>query len=94
MLRRKLRLKMDNLKKLRVKPVATWCTSCSHMARAKTSRIRITSSQSKILPSRRRKISRMRIALCAIPLIIGQRNAQTARKKTSTRVEDYEHHQR
>jgi hypothetical protein len=85
MLRRKLRLKMDDLKEFRVKPVPTWCMSHSHMARAKASRIRITTSQSKILPSRRRiRRRRMRVALCAVPLIIGQRNAQTARKKTST----------
>jgi hypothetical protein len=46
MLRRKLRLRTDNLKKLKVKSVPTWCTSHSHMAKskAKLSRIRITIS--------------------------------------------------
>jgi hypothetical protein len=72
MLRRKLEVKMDNRKELRVKPVPTWCTSSSHMARAKASRSRITTSQSKLLTSRRRRIKRrMRVALCAVPLIIG-----------------------
>jgi hypothetical protein len=74
MLRRKLGLKMDDLKELRVKPVPTWCTSCSHMARAKAkeSKTRITISQSKILPSKRRRIKRrMWVALCVVPLIIG-----------------------
>jgi hypothetical protein len=42
------------IKKLRVKPVPTWYTSRSDMARAKESRIRITTSQSKILLSRRK----------------------------------------
>jgi hypothetical protein len=73
MLRRKLRLKMDDLKELRVKPVPTWCTSRSHMARAKASRTRITSSKSNLLLSRRR-IRRMRVASCAVHLIIGQRS--------------------
>jgi hypothetical protein len=56
MLKRKLGLRMDDLKELRVKPVPTWCTSRSHMAKekAKLSRIRITTSQSKLLPLRRR----------------------------------------
>jgi hypothetical protein len=56
MLRRKLRPRMDDLKELVVKLVPTWCTSCSHMAKAKAkpSRIR-TTSQSKLLPLRRRK---------------------------------------
>jgi hypothetical protein len=68
MLRRKLGLKTDDLKELRVKPVPTWCTSHSHMAKAKAkiSRIRITTSQSKLLPSRiRRRIRRMRVTSCA-----------------------------
>jgi hypothetical protein len=54
MLRRKLELKMDDLKELRVKPLQTWYTSRSHKARAKTSRTRITTSQSKILPSKKK----------------------------------------
>jgi hypothetical protein len=55
------------------------------MARAKASRTRITTSQSKIIPSRRRRRrGRMRVASCVIPLIIGQRSAQTANEKTST----------
>jgi hypothetical protein len=56
MLRRKLRLRTDDLKELRVKLVPTWCTSRSHMAKArvKLSRIRITTRQSKLLPLRRR----------------------------------------
>jgi hypothetical protein len=44
MLRRKLRLRTDDLKELRVKPVPTWCTSSSHIAKAKLSIIRITTS--------------------------------------------------
>jgi hypothetical protein len=42
------------IKELRVKPVPTWCTIHSHMARGKASKTRIITSQSKILPSRRR----------------------------------------
>jgi hypothetical protein len=53
---RQLGLKIDDLRELRVKPVTTWCTSHSDMARAKASRTRITTSQSKLLPSRRRRI--------------------------------------
>jgi hypothetical protein len=84
-LRRNLRLKMDDLNELRLKPVPIWCTNRSHMARAKASRTRITTSQSKIIPSRRRRRrGRMRVASCVIPLIIGQRSAQTAKEKTST----------
>jgi hypothetical protein len=51
------------------------------MAKAKTklSRIRITASQSKLLPLRRRRIRRRRVVLCADLLIIGQRSAQTAK---------------
>jgi hypothetical protein len=37
------------------------------MAKIKASRTRITTSQSKILPLRRRKIRRMRVASCAVP---------------------------
>jgi hypothetical protein len=50
------------------------------MARARASRIRITSSQRKILPSRRRRM-RMRVASCAVPLIIGQRSAQITKEE-------------
>jgi hypothetical protein len=84
MLRRKLRLRTDDLKELRVKPVTTWCISRSHMAKTKTktklSRIRITTSQSKLLPLRRRR----RVASCADLLIIGQRSVQIVKEKTST----------
>jgi hypothetical protein len=57
MLRRKLESRTDDLKELGVKPAPTWCTSRRHMAKekAKLSRIRITVSQSKLLPLRRRK---------------------------------------
>jgi hypothetical protein len=55
---------MDDLKELSITAVPTWCTSFSHMARAKASITRITTSQSKILVSRRR---RMRVASCAVP---------------------------
>jgi hypothetical protein len=75
MLRRKLGLKMDDLKPLKVKPMPTWCPSCSHMARAKASRTRITTSQRKILPSRRRRIRRSMVPSCVVPLIIGQESA-------------------
>jgi hypothetical protein len=74
MLRRKLGLRMDNLKELRVKPVPTWCISRSHMAKAKVklSRNIITIRQSKLLPLKRRIIiRRMRNASCADLLIIG-----------------------
>jgi hypothetical protein len=80
MLRRKLGLKMGDLKELRVKLVSTWCTSCNHMLRAKESRTKIITNQSKVLPSRRRR-RRRRIASCAVPLIIGQRSAQTVKKE-------------
>jgi hypothetical protein len=71
-----------DLKELRVKPVPTWCTSHSHMERAKASRTWITISQRKILPSRRRRIRRrMRVASCVVPLIIGQRTAQTGKEE-------------
>jgi hypothetical protein len=82
MLRRKLGLRTDDLKELRVKPVPTWCTSRSHMAKAnaKLSRIRITTSQNKLLPLRR-IIRRMRIDLCADLLIIGQRSVQTIKEE-------------
>jgi hypothetical protein len=84
MLRRKLRLETDDLKELRVKPVLTWCTSCSHMVKAKTkvSEIRITTSQSKLLPlRRRRRIRRMRVTSCANLQIIGQRSIQIAKEE-------------
>jgi hypothetical protein len=79
MLRRNLELRMDDLKELRVKPVSTWCTNHSYMAKAKAklSRIRITTSQNKLLLLRRRRIiRRKRIASCADLLIIGQRSVQ------------------
>jgi hypothetical protein len=53
------------------------------MARAKANRTRIKISQSKILPSRRRIRRSMRVALCVVPLIIRQRNAQTAKKNST-----------
>jgi hypothetical protein len=82
MSRGKLGLKMDDLKELRVKPVSIWCTSHSHMARAKASRTRIIIRQNKLLPSRRRRIKmRMRFASCVILLIIGQRSVQTAKEE-------------
>jgi hypothetical protein len=84
MLRRKLSLRTDDLNELRVKPVPTWCTSRSHMAKAKAklSRIRITIIQSKLLPlSRRRRIRRLRVASCADLLIIGQRSVQILKKE-------------
>jgi hypothetical protein len=86
MLKRKLRLRTDDLKELRVKPVSTWCTGRSHMAKAKVklSRIRITTSQRKLLSLRRRgRIRRMRVASCVNLLIIGQRSVQIIKKKTS-----------
>jgi hypothetical protein len=87
MLRRKLRLRTDDLKELRVKLVPTWCTSRKHMAKAKSklSRIRIIASQSKLLHlrrrRRRRRIRRMRVASCADLLIIGQRSVQIAKEE-------------
>jgi hypothetical protein len=75
---------MNDLKELRVKLAPTWCTSRRHMAKAKAklSRIRITASQSKLLPLRRkRKIRRLRVVSCANLLIIGQRSAQTAKEE-------------
>jgi hypothetical protein len=51
MLRRKLGLKTNDLKELRVKPVPTWCTSRRHIAKAKAKAkakliiIRITSAK-------------------------------------------------
>jgi hypothetical protein len=81
--RRKLGLRTDDLKELRVKPVPTWCTSHSHMAKtkAKLSTIRITTSQSKLLPLRRRRIRRMMVASCADLWIIGQRSIQIAKEE-------------
>jgi hypothetical protein len=81
---RKLGLRTDNLKELRVKPVSTWCTSHNHIAKAKAklSRIRITTSQRKLLfLRRRRRRRRMRVASCVNLLIIGQRSVQTAREE-------------
>jgi hypothetical protein len=83
MLRRKLRLGTNDLKELMVKSVPTWCTNHRHMAKAKTklSRIKITISQSKLLPLRRRIIRKMRIASCADLLIIVQRSVQIAKEE-------------
>jgi hypothetical protein len=84
MLRRKLRLRTDDLKELRVKLVPTWCTGRKHMAKAKSklSRIRIIASQSKLLHlRRRRRIRRMRVASCADLLVIGQRSVQIAKEE-------------
>jgi hypothetical protein len=76
---------MNDLKELRVKPVPTWCTGRSHIAKAKAklNRIRITTSQSKLLPlrRRRRRIRRMRVASCADLLIIGQISVQIAKEE-------------
>jgi hypothetical protein len=61
-----------------------WCTSHSHMgkAKAKLSGIRITTSQSKLLPlRRRRRIRRMRVASCADLRIIGQRSVQITKEE-------------
>jgi hypothetical protein len=81
MLKRNFGLKIDDLKELRAKPVQTWCTI--HMTKGKASRTRIIASQSKILPSRRRRRIRrwIRVALCVVPLIIEQRSDQTAKEK-------------
>jgi hypothetical protein len=81
MLMRKLRLRIDDLKELRVKPVPTWCTSRSHTTKAKLSRIRIITSQSKLLPLRRRRRRRMRVASCMDLWIIGQRSVQIAKEE-------------
>jgi hypothetical protein len=82
MLRRKLRPRADDLKELRVKPTPTWCTSRKHMANAKLRRIRITTSQSKQLPlRRRRRIRRMRVVSCVDLLIIGQRSVQIVKEE-------------
>jgi hypothetical protein len=84
MLRRKLGPRKDDLKELRVKPAPTWCTSRRHIAKvkAKLSRIRITTSQNKLLSlRRRRRIRRMILVLCADLLIIRQRSAQTAKEE-------------
>jgi hypothetical protein len=64
--------------------VLTWCTGRSHIAKAKVklSRIKITTSQSKLLPlRRRRRIRRMRVASCADLLIIGQISVQIAKEE-------------
>jgi hypothetical protein len=50
-------------------------------AKPKLSRIRITTSQSKLLPLRRRRIRRMRVASCADLLIIGQRSVQIIKEE-------------
>jgi hypothetical protein len=78
-LRRKLGLRPDNRKKLRVKPVPTWCTSSSHKTKAKKklSRIKITASQIKLLTLRRS----MRVASCVDLLIIGQRGVQSVKEE-------------
>jgi hypothetical protein len=56
MLRRKLELKMNDLKELMVKPVPTWCTNCSHMVIARPSKIRITTpKQSTTIKKRKAK---------------------------------------
>jgi hypothetical protein len=78
---------MDDIKELRVKLVPTCCTSHSHMTKTKVklSRIRIITSQSKLLPLRRIIIMRrIRVASCADLLIIGQKMSKSQRKKTST----------
>jgi hypothetical protein len=76
---------MNDLKELRVKPVPTWCTGRSHIAKAKAkaklNRIRITTSQSKLLPLKRRRIRRMRVASCADLLIIEQISVQIAKEE-------------
>jgi hypothetical protein len=73
---------MDDLKELRVKSVPTWCTNHSHMTKAKAnlSRIRITTSQKKLLLLRRR-IRRMRVASCVDLLIIRQRSVQITKEE-------------
>jgi hypothetical protein len=82
MLRRKLGLRTDDLMEMRVKPVPTWCTSDSHMAKAKLSRIRIIISQRKLLSLKRRRIiRRMRVTSCADLLIIRQRSVQIAQEE-------------
>ena len=84
MLGKKLGLRTDDLKELSVKQVLIWCTNRSHTAKskAKLSRIRIITSQSKLLPlRRRRKIRMMKVVLCADLLIIEQRSAQTAKEE-------------
>jgi hypothetical protein len=49
---------------------------------AKLSRIRITKSQSKLLPLKKRRIiRRMRVASCVDLLIIGQRSVQIVKKE-------------
>jgi hypothetical protein len=72
MLRRKLGPRTNDLNELRVKPASTWYTSRRHMAKAKVklSRIRITTSQRKLLPLRR-TIRRMRVISCVDLFIIG-----------------------
>jgi hypothetical protein len=85
MLRRKLRLRTDDLKELRAKPLLIWCTSRSHTvkAKAKLRRIRIVTSQSKLIPlrRRRRRRRRMRVASCADLWIIGKRSVQITKEE-------------
>jgi hypothetical protein len=50
-------------------------------AKAKLSRIKMTTSQSKLLPLRRRRIRRMSVASCADLLIIGQRIVQITKEE-------------
>jgi hypothetical protein len=47
----------------------------------KLSRIRITIRQSKLLPIRRRRRRRVRVASCVDLLIIGQRSVQIAKEE-------------
>jgi hypothetical protein len=56
------------------------------MANAKLSRIRITTSQSNLLPlRRRRRIGRMRVASCVDLLIIGQKSVQITKEENLNR---------
>jgi hypothetical protein len=50
-------------------------------AKAKLSRIKMTTSQSKLLPLRRRRIRRMSVASCADLPIIGQRIVQITKEE-------------
>jgi hypothetical protein len=76
MSRRKLRLRTNDLKELRVKPVPTWCINRSHMIKAKEKQ---TTTFKK-----KKKIRRTRVTSCANLLIIGQEVSKSQRKKTST----------
>jgi hypothetical protein len=44
MLRRKLRVRTDDLKELMLKPMPIWYTSCSYMKNIKLSRFKITTN--------------------------------------------------